>query len=243
MISIEDVWGIGRKLSKRLRDVGVGTAFDFTNLNDNWIHKNLSVVSLRLKLELQGTPTLKLNIPQPKKSISVTRSFEKNYKNYDELKERVSTFAVSCASKLREQKSMCSSLMVFIHTNGYRKDLVQYSKNFVMHLPYPTNSNIELSNFAINCLEKIYIEGYQYKKAGVIVMDLCKSSQHQYSIFENSNTKHKALMESIDNLDRKYGYGKVKLACQDYKKTWKMKQSRLSPCYTTRLNDIITVVV
>jgi DNA polymerase V len=242
-LKIEDVWGIGRQHSKRLQAIGVKTAYDFTQLNESWVKKNMAIVGLRLKHDLQGIPTLDLEEMQLKKSIATTRSFDRNYTELKQLQERISTFAVSCAEKLRKQKSCCNSLMVFIHTNGHRKDLEQYSRNIVIKLPYPTNSSIELSKFALQALSKIFKAGYQYKKAGVIVQDFTDEDKMQLNLFENSDERHQSLMKSIDKINAAYGQQKIKLATQDIKKVWKMKQEKLSPNYTTKLSDIITIHV
>lgn len=242
-LKVEDVWGIGRQHAKRLNAIKVKTAFDFTQLNDSWVKKNLSIVGLRLKHNLQGIQTIDLEIPQPKKNIATTRSFEKNYSGIEQLNERVTTFAVSCAEKLRKQKSCCNSMMVFIHTNGHRHDLPQYSRNIVVKLPFPTNSSIELAKFAKQALGKIFRKGFHYKKAGVIVMDFSPENQKQLKIFENSNAKHVPLMQAIDKINASFGQQKIKLASQDLKKVWKMKQEKLSPRYTTKLNEIITIYV
>jgi len=242
-LKIEDVWGIGRQHAKKLNAIKVNTAYDFTQLDDSWVRKNMAIVGLRLKQDLQGIPVLDLEELQAKKNIAVTRSFEKNYTELEQLKERVTTFSISCAEKLRKQKSCCNSMMVFIHTNEHRNDLAQYSRNIVVELPYPTNSNIELANFAIQALEKIFKKGYSYKKAGVIVMAFSPESKTQFKIFENSNPKHIPLMETIDKINASFGQQKVKLGNQDLNKVWKMKQEKLSPRYSTNLNEIITINV
>ena len=242
-VQIEDVWGIGRQHAKRLRAVGVKTAYDFTQLHDSWVQQHMSIVGLRLKRDLQGTPTLDLELVQPKKNIATTRSFERNYSKIEELEERVATFAVSCAEKLRKQKSCCNTIMVFIHTNGHRNDLPQYSRNIVVKLPYPTNSAIELAKFAKQALLYIFKEGYQYKKAGVLVMDFTPQDKTQLRLFDNSNQQHIPLMMAMDKINSMYGQQKIRLAAQDTKRVWKMKQEKLSPRYTTNLNDIITIKV
>lgn len=240
-IKTEDIWGIGRQHAKRLKVLNINTAYDFTQMTDSWVQKHLSIVGLRLKLDLQGIPTLDFEIIQPKKNIATTRSFEKLYTEFDDLKERVITFAVSCSEKLRRQKSACNAMMVFIHTNEYRKDLPQYSRNIVIKLPYPTNSSIELAKFATDGLAKIFKQGYSYKKAGVIVMDFTSEDNIQLNIFENSDARHIPLMKSVDKINALFGQQKVKLASQDIKKMWKMRQLKLSPRYTTNLNEIIIV--
>jgi DNA polymerase V len=242
-LKIEDVWGIGRRHAKRLQAAGVKTAHDFTLLGDRFVQAHMSIVGLRLKHDLLGTSTLDLEHPGPKKNIATTRSFEKNYTEEEQLRERISTFATSCAEKLRRQRSCCNSLMVFIHTNGHRKDLPQYGRSIVVKLPYPTNSGIELAKFATQALKHIFKPGYAYKKAGVIVQDFTPEETVQRSLFENGNEKHPALMRVIDKMNALYGQQKIRLAVQDPKRVWKMKQEKLSPCYTTRLSDIITVHV
>jgi len=240
-LPVEDVWGIGRQHAKRLRAKNINNAFDFTQMSDYWVKKQMSIVGLRLKQDLQGIPTLDFEKIQPKKNIATTRTFESNYTELSQLEERVSTFAVSCAEKLRRQQSCCNTIMVFTHTNGHRKDLPQYSRNIVVKLPYPTNSNIELSKFAVGAIRKIFKKGFHYKKAGVIVMDFTPESITQLKIFENSDARHVPLMKAIDNINASFGQQKVKLASQDLKRVWKMNQQKLSPRYTTKLSEIITI--
>ena len=240
-LKVEDVWGIGRQHAKRLQAQGVKTAYDFTLLNDAFVRKQMSIIGLRLKHDLQGIPTLNLDEVQPKKNIATTRSFDGNYTKFEQISERVSTFAVSCAEKLRKQNSCCNSLMVFVHTNRHRKDLPQYSRNIVIKLPFATNSSIELSKFAIQALKQIFKEGYSYKKAGVIVQDFTPQDSVQKSLFEERNEKHIPLMKAVDKLNALFGQQKIRLASQDAKRVWKMKQEKLSPNYTTKLADIITI--
>ena len=232
-LQVDDVWGIGRKNAKRLRAINVNTAYDFTQLTDNFVRKQMAVVGLRLKHDLQGIPTLDLEATQAKKNIATTRSFERNYTKLIDLEERIATFAVSCAEKIRAQNSCCKSLMVFIHSNGHRKDLPQYHRNIVIKLPYATNSSIELAKFATLALRKIFKKGIMYKKAGVIIQDFTPEGNTQIELFENRNTKHIPLMQVVDKLNSSYGLQKIRLASQDQKRVWKMKQEKLSPRYTT----------
>lgn len=240
-LKIEDVWGIGRQHTKRLQAMQVFTAFQFTEMSDYWVRSNLSVVGLRLKHDLQGIPTLQMEDVKDKKNIATTRTFDSNYTKLEQIKERVAGFAVACAAKLRAQHSCCNSIMVFIHTNGYRDDQEQYSRNIVLKLPFATNSSIELAKFAIQALERIFKPGYAYKKAGVIVMDFSPENNQQLNIFENRNPRHIKLMAAIDKINVSYGQQKIRLAAQDTGRVWKMKQEQLSPRYTTNLNEIITV--
>ncbi|GAB1417145.1 Y-family DNA polymerase [Paludibacter sp.] len=240
-LKVEDVWGIGRQHAKRLMSRGALTAYDFTQLSDEWVKNNMTITGLRLKHDLQGIPTLDLEEVQAKKSIATTRTFETNYSDYELLKERISTFAASCAEKLRQQQSLCNSLMVFVCTNRHRDDLQQYNVAVVVKLPFPTSSTIELANFAILGLKQIFKEGFQYKKAGVILQDFIDEKTVQMNLFENRDERHIELMKVIDRINHNFGQQKVRLASQDLKRVWKMKQEKLSPRYTTNLDDIITI--
>jgi DNA polymerase V len=238
---IEDVWGIGRQLSKRLQSIKVMTAYDFTQLADEYVKSKLSIVELRLKHELEGKQRLSLDEVKSKKTIATTRSFENTITDIDNLKERVSTFAVSCAEKLRKQKSHCNALMLFIHTNGFNKDQPQYSRSIVVKLPYATNSSITLSQFALKGLEAIYKKGFHFKKAGVIVMELTPENVKQLDLFLDEDPKHQILMQAIDTINNNLGKKKLKLASQDLGRTWKMRQEKLSKRYTTNWNELLEV--
>lgn len=238
-----DVWGIGRRLVKRLEKIGVKTAYDFTLLNEQWVRNNMSVVGLRLLFELQGTSVLDLEVPLDKKNIACTRSFDKTYADFETISERVTTFAVVCAEKLRKQKSCCNAIMVFIHSNFHQKDSAQYAKSIVVNLPYPTNSSIELAKFAILGLNKIFKKDIFYKKAGVIVMECTPEAITQTTLFETSDPKHRIIMETIDDINRIVGKSKVKLASQDPNRTWKMRQEKLSPRYSTIISESMRIKV
>ncbi len=238
---IEDVWGIGRQFSKKLRSIGVNNAFEFTQLPDEYVRYKFSVVGLRLKHELEGKSVLALEEVKNKKAIATTRTFKSNTDDLEDIKERVSTYAVTCAEKLRKQKSHCNLLMVFVHTNGFRKDQEQYSKNIVIKLPYASNSSITLAKYAKIALYKIFKKGYMYKKAGVMAMGITPEYEHQISLFDNEDPKHKILMKTLDNLNHSIGHKCVKLSSQDPKRTWKMRQESLSPRYTTNWNELLTV--
>ena len=241
-LKIEDVWGIGFKHATRLKSYKINKAYDFIKLPDDWVRKQMSVVGLRLKKELEGESVLSLEESRsPKKAIATTRSFEKNLTCFEDLKERISTFSICCSEKLRSQKSNCNSIYVFIKSNRHQKNKLQYRNGIVMTLPYGSNSSITISKYAIDGLKKIYKKGVEYKKAGVIVMGLVPNNKIQLKIFEKENSKHKVLMKTLDFIMKKEGTNKIKLGSQDLKRTWKMKQTKLSKKYTTCFNQIIKV--
>jgi DNA polymerase V len=241
-LKIEDVWGIGFKYATRLKNHRISNAYDFINLPDNWVRKQMSIVGLRLKKELEGKSVLSLQESRsPKKAIATTRSFEKNLTCFEDLKERISTFSICCSEKLRYQKSNCNSIYVFIKSNMHQKNKLQYRSGIVMTLPYGSSSNITISKYAVEGLKKIYKKGIEYKKAGVIVMGLVPNNETQLSLFEKENPKHQILMKTLDFIAKKEGSSKVKLANQDLKRIWKMKQTKLSSRYTTELNETILI--
>ena len=237
---IKDIWGIGKKLSNRLATKGCKNAYDFTQLPESWVKSNMSVVESRLQRDLLGTPTLDLEIQKSKKSISTTRTFEKPLKELDKIKERVSTFAFVSGEKLRRQNSHCHMIIVILRSNYFREDLKQHYATKVISLPYPTNSSLVLSNYAIKAIEDVFKKGIAYKKAGIILTGLVSSNNYQLNIFDWENSNHQPLMKAIDKINYRFS-NKIKLANQDLKKTWKMKQDYLSPNYTTNLQEIIKV--
>lgn len=240
---IEDVWGIGRKHAKRLKQKNILTAYQFTQLSDAWVRKEMAVVGLRLKHDLEGKPTLDLEGPRNKKMIATTRSFETKYATYDEISERVSTFTASCAEKLRRQNCHCNMVTVFIQTNYLANDQSQYSRSITINTDFPTNSTIELNQAAQKGLKEIYKTGYSYKRAGVVVMGLTPNDETQLNLFNTSNPKHQPLMSVIDKMNLSYGDNKVKFGVQSLGRQWKMKQDRLSPKFSTKLKDVITIEV
>ena len=134
-------------------------------------------------------------------------------------------------------------MIVFLQTNRHKKNQQQYSKSIFLQSPFPTNSSIEISKLAINGFMNIFKKGYEYKKAGVIITNFTPENQEQLTLFENSNPKHKNLMKTMDYINLSLGDQKIKLASQDLKKTWKMKQEKLSRRYSTKLDEIIVVNV
>ncbi|MDG1686538.1 MAG: Y-family DNA polymerase [Flavobacteriaceae bacterium] len=240
--SISDVWGIGRQHLQQLEAIGVANAWQFSLLSDDWVRKQMSVLGLRLKKDLQGLPSIQLEeVKAPKKGIATTRSFEGNLTSFSDLEERVSTFASNCAEKMRKQQSSCQALLVFIRSDPHKKDVISYRNSCVLTLPYATNSSIILSRYAILGLRKIFKENIAYKKAGVMIMGLLPTEKRQLNLFENNNTKHVALMKSLDKIHKRFGPYQIKLANQDLNRTWKMKQQYLSNRFTTELKDVITV--
>jgi DNA polymerase V len=238
---IGNVWGIGSRLKKRLQEKGCETAYDFTQLSSDWVLKNFSIVEWRLQKDLQGISKIPLGEVSSKKMISTTRSFEYTYTDIDHIKERVSTFAASCAQKLRVQKSSCHMLIVQLSSDRHQKNLEQYRGSRTVVFSYPTDSTLTISSAAIEAVKTLFKSGIKYKRAGVIVTGLVPNDNFQLNLFSSKNPKHKPLMTAIDKLNSKFKSDKIKLGNQDLKRTWKMRQERLSPKFTTNIHQIITV--
>ena len=241
-ISAGNIWGIGFQNEKKLLKVNVKSGMDFVNLPDQWVKKNMSIIGLKLKKELEGIPTLNIEEGRiDKKSIATTRSFESEISSLNDLIERITTFSVVASKKLRRQNSECNMISVFIRSNPFKQTDDKYHFSLTGSLPFSTNSSIEISKFAVKLLTKIYSKNKSYKKAGIILMGLSPQSSHQFSLFDQNIDKQKKLMRSIDNIDNKYGLYKVRLASQDQKRIWKMKRQKLSRNYTTEIDEVLIV--
>jgi DNA polymerase V len=243
---VEDIWGIGRQSSKFLRDYYVSTALKLRHASLWWIKQHLGVVGQRIVLELRGRSCLPLELVAPsKKAICTSRSFGQMVATKEPLREAVANFIVRTAEKLRKQNSCAGVLTVFIRTNCFRKNLAQYHPSRTISLPVATAHPTELLKYALALLEDMYRCGYKYKKAGIIVSGIVPSSQVQQHLFSPTDRgRYEKLTHALDTINKKYGRGTVRFAVQGYPKvhtTWLLKREHLSPCYTTRWDQIWTV--
>jgi len=240
LFEIGDVWGIGRRQAAKLEKQGVKTAYDFTQLLGSWVRKNMTVTGERTWKELRGISCIDMeSAPPAKKQICTSRSFGKMVEDIDTMSEAIATHASTCAKKLRQQKSYATSLMVFIHTNNFREDLPQYWKNTIIKLPVPTNDSLEIVHYALEGLKSIFIPGYQYKKAGIIITEIVTSAQ--LGLFDTvDREKREKLMQAIDKVNGEHRH-LVKLAVQGNGRDWKLKQEQLSKRYTTDINEVLTI--
>ena len=240
---VEDIWGIGRQLSHFLHQRNIKSAWQLANCNDKWIRRHLTITGLKLVKELRGEICHPVGVAHPpKKNICTSRSFGIEVSNIDSLKESISFFAANCARKLRNQNTVCKKVSVFIKTNSFKPNTKQYQGYQVLELPTSTSDTIEISNLALRGLKNIYRSGHVYKKAGVIVHDIGKIDQIQLNMFDRvDRSKRGNLMTSYDAINSRMGRDTVRLAVQGFDRKWKMKQERLSPCYTTRMTELLEV--
>ncbi|WP_116787644.1 Y-family DNA polymerase [Flavobacterium psychrotrophum] len=240
-LSIEDVWGIGRQHAARLLALKIRTAWDFTQLPEEWVRKHMSVVGLRLQRDLKGLPTIGKEEVKDKKNIACTRSFEAMTTDFNYLKERVATYAATVAEKLRRDKLHAGMVTVFLQTNRFRLDQPMYNPVVNFPIEFPTNSSIEIIRIAQLGLDRIFRTGYHYKKAGVIVTKITPATPHQVNLFLNEDPRHQNLMQAIDTFNRNNGKEMIKFGGMALDRKWKMKQESLSPMYTTRYSEVVTV--
>lgn len=238
--AIDDVWGVGKNIATKLKNQEIYTAYQFTQLPASYVQKQFSIVGLRLYKDLNGDPTLQLDEVKNRKAIATTRSLKHMTADYEILRERIATFAVTCTEKLRHENGLANMVYVFIKTNKARTDLPQNNASICLQLTYASDSALTISQQAIKALKLIYKSNFKYKKIGVILMGITPNSNRQLNLFTSENPKHNTLMKVMDITNKKYG-NKLRIASQDLGKKWKMKQERLSPCYTTNWDDIITV--
>ncbi|WP_320815186.1 Y-family DNA polymerase [Flavobacterium sp.] len=240
---IEDVWGIGFRLSTKMKAKNIDTAFDFIQpYNTAFIKECMGVLGLRLQMELQGISVLQIeDQPEAKKSIAVTRTFEKSVSTFEEMKERVSTFATIASEKLRKQDSCCYGIMLYIRKDKYKTSSERYNFTSHVHLSFATQSALTLSQTAIKMLENSFENGQIYNKAGIILTEIIPQEQKQFHLFEEENPKHEKLMKVMDDIRKKTGERKIRLGNQDLNRTWKMKQNHLSKRYTTNIKELLEI--
>lgn len=187
---VGEIWGIGKQYQKLLVGNGFKTAADLIQANDQWIKKNLSVVGERMVNELRGIPSIEWQFkPVTRKKVCTSRSFGTLMTEAKHIKQAISNYTASCAEKLRQEHTCARKIHVYLETNIHRTQDAQYNRSMTMQLPIASNSTAELIKYACRCFEMIFKSGYNYKKAGVIVIDLVPETEVQYSIFDQQDAE------------------------------------------------------
>ena len=236
---VEDVWGIGRRSTSRLKARGIVTAYDFSQLPREWVQRNFGITGVRTWQELNGIPAIGFEAAaSSKQSICNSRSFAKEIYDIKELSEQVAKFAVMTAEKLRMQKSVCQRLTVFAATNRFHEDELQQYGHISLPFIEPTDSSLEIVRAAREALGEIFVRGVGYKKAGVIASEITPRDGLHISMFAaEHNERHRRLMEAIDNINNTVGSEAVTLASAG-KGTPLNRSDFRSPRYTTSWDDI-----
>ena len=240
-IEIGDVWGIGRRLSKFLRNYGVCTAKQFAFLDRRWIRKNMGVVGEKIQLELCGVSCLDLELlPSPKKSCCVSRSFSRPIEKIEELQESIANYGSRVAEKIREEGLIAQSMSIFVLTNHFNKKEKQYSSSIKLQLDYPTSDSKLIVKRAVEGIQRIYKESYRYKKAGIILYELYSSSSVR-GLLDYDKPRTDSLMRSLDEINYRYGSATLRLAAEGIRRSWHMRREKVSPCYTTSFDQLMIV--
>jgi DNA polymerase V len=238
-LPVEDVWGVGRKLTKRLASFGVTNALDLREAHIPTLRAEFGIVIEKTQRELQEIPCIKLEeVPADKKQIVSSRSFGSMVTELPVLKDALSTFVANACAKLRAQKSHAAVIQVFLGTNRFRKELPQYAPCLAVPLPYPTNDSLEVNRWAAFLCERMFKPDYQYKRAGIMLSEISSVTHSQGDLLKTAPAENQKLMEALDNLNARYGRGAVKVSTQGAYSGWQMKQERKSPNYTTSWDDV-----
>jgi DNA polymerase V len=244
---VGDVWGVGPRISKQLKEGGIQTVLDLTRMDPATARRGWSVTLEKTVRELQGQPCIDLDdAPGPKQQIACTRSFGKPVHQLGPLIEAVSEFAARAAEKLRKQKSLATELLVFMHTSPYRPG-PQCSRSVVVPLRRPTDDTLALAKAAADGMRYMFLAGYQFIKAGVILVDLQPASVQQQELDlcdpneAPATSDRSRLMAAVDVINTRFGKGTVHAGSTGkpgVKRVWTMKQERRTPAYTTCLADV-----
>ncbi|MEG7482798.1 translesion error-prone DNA polymerase V subunit UmuC [Citrobacter freundii] len=240
LTSVEDVWGIGRRISKKLNSMGINTALDLAESSLWVIRKHFNVVLERTVRELRGEQCLELEEFSPtKQQIICSRSFGHRITQYSDMHQAICAYAERASEKLRSERQFCRFVSVFLRTSPHADNEIYYGNQASVKLLIPSNDTRDIINAATNALRRVWVDGHRYMKAGVILTDFFSNGVAQLNLFDDNTQRRNsaALMETIDKLN-KSGKGKIWFAGQGVEKTWAMKREMLSPSYTTRYSDL-----
>jgi DNA polymerase V len=235
-----EVWGIGRRLAEKLARHGIVNARQLRDASPASLRRHFGVVVERVARELAGIPSLQLEqVAPPKQQILSSRSFARLTGDYDTLRACVGYHVARAAEKLRAQHSAAAMIGVMLRTNPHRSDQAQYHNYHCQALPTPSADTLLLARAALTSLEAIYLKGYAYQKAGVILSGIAPADTPQPDLFAAApDPRRQALMRTLDTLNRQHGHGTIRLGAEALSNEWRMRQERRSPCYTTRWDQL-----
>jgi DNA polymerase V len=242
-VSVKDVWGIGYKSAGKLHRIGVENVFELKNLDRRLARKLLTVTGARIVEELNGNRCLPLElVPSLKKNICCSRSFGQPVEKYRDMKEALDVYLDNASYRMRKQNLSASALTVFLTTNRFRKNDLQYSNSMTRRFACPTNSNRELRQAAGRLLREIYLDGYKYKKVGVMLLGLEPEQANTRRLFgESDHIREKRLMKALDIIREKFGKRIIDFGLIKQKNKWRMKAARKSNGYTTNPDEILVI--
>ena len=255
LFPIEDVWGIGRQIARKLDYMGIRTAAQFADKKESWVRSNFNITTVRTWKELNGESCISIEELPQKKSICTSRSFsDEGICDKNVIEEAVANFAVRCTEKLRLQGSVCQGITVFAWTSRFNEHVPEYTIHDSLTLPIATNAQDEIVGAALSILRAKYPKSmadsrpdrpdmsFYFKKAGVILWQISPDHPRQQDLFDPiDRSKQKKLMEAIDAINRKNGYGTIRQAIQGTDCRFDLKREYMSKQFTTNIHDILKV--
>jgi len=242
-LELTDLWGVARRLSERLRAQGLTTPLALRNADPKLIRQTFGVVGERIVCELRGESCIDIEEVAPnRKSLIASRSFGRPIETLAEMQEAVAVYASRAAEKMRRQNLVTANLIVFVETNPFRKQDRQYRASQSTQLPIATADTGRLVAAALGALVAIWREGYRYKKAGVMLLDLAPANAIRGALFAAPDTPaSQARMRALDVINRRYGRGTLIVGAAGVKSAWRLRREHASKNYTTSWSELLTV--
>ncbi|HBM3090352.1 Y-family DNA polymerase [Klebsiella michiganensis] len=244
LLPVDEVWGVGRRISKKLETMGIKTVLQLADTDIRFIRKHFNVVLERTVRELRGEPCLGLEEFAPvKQEIVCSRSFGGRITEYHEMRQAICSYASRAAEKLRGEHQYCRFISAFVKTSPFALNEPYYGNSASVKLLTPTQDSRDIITAATKCLDAIWRDGHKYQKAGVMLGDFYSQGVAQLNLFDDNAPRQNSekLMEVLDHLNAKDGRGTLYFAGQGIQTAWQMKREMLSPRYTTRFLDLLTV--
>lgn len=243
-LSVDEVWGVGRRISKKLEAMGIKTVLALADTDIRFIRKHFNVVLERTVRELRGEPCLELEEFAPsKQEIVCSRSFGERITDYDAMRQAICSYASRAAEKLRGEHQYCRFISTFVKTSPFALNEPYYGNSASVKLLTPTQDSRDIIAAATRSLGAIWKDGHRYQKAGVMLGDFFSQGVAQLNLFDDNAPRagSKKLMEVLDYLNAKDGRGTLFFAGQGIQQQWQMKRDMLSPRYTTRYSDLLSI--
>ncbi|EIY5046973.1 Y-family DNA polymerase [Klebsiella quasipneumoniae] len=244
LLPVDEVWGVGRRISKKLEAMGIKTVLQLADTDIRFIRKHFNVVLERTVRELRGEPCLGLEEFAPvKQEIVCSRSFGQRISTYEEMRQAICLYASRAAEKLRGEHQYCRFISAFVKTSPFALNELYYGNSTSVKLLTPTQDSRDIITAATKCLDAIWRDGHRYQKAGVMLGDFYSQGVAQLNLFDDNAPRQNSekLMEVLDHLNAKDGRGTLYFAGQGIQTSWQMKREMLSPRYTTRFSDLPVV--
>ncbi len=241
-VNINDVWGVGKQLTKFYHKNGIYNAKQLKNKSNTWIKKTSNVLGSRTAMELRGISCIDLEKTKSKrKSCVVSRSFGQRIEKYQELKEAVAGYCLNASEKIRSESLITKSITIFIRTSPFQSRFGYYSNSKTIDFPIGTNDSIEIVKTALIALESIFKNGYRYQKAGVLLSGLSEATNNKNLFSSEKDEKINSLMKSIDNTNYRYGRSTLSLASAGVHKRWNSKRQHYSKIDTADFHCLPTI--